>query len=129
MSPAQVVDQHVERHWGYAVIYDDLGFCGCGYPEAAMWLVRDVLRMCPLFDHREEFKARFPDRGVQMLVLYMLDDADLIEHGGNVAGSWLTEKGERFLALLNTLTSGDDVDALSNVGYSCSECPYRMETP
>lgn len=32
--------------------------------------------------------------------LYMLSDKDLLEHGGNCSGSWLTEKGEGVLDAL-----------------------------
>lgn len=114
-----VSDQHAEFHWGCKVIYDDLGFCGCGQPEEALKLVLTLLRLAPFYDSRPEIEALLPDPGVQMIVLYTLDHAELIEHGGGVGGSWLTDKGERFLALLEAT---DDWDEITDAGYSCSEC-------
>lgn len=107
-------------------------FCGCGNPdEAAAELLR-LLELCPLYDHRTEFEALFPSSGMGYLVLYTLDHFDLIEHGGNVGGSWLTEKGQQVRDALRR-ESASEFDALAESscvhGYGvdtelldCPEC-------
>lgn len=65
-------------------------------PETAARLVRDILNMCPLYQHREEFEKLLPNDGAQYLILGLLDEAGLIEHGGGIGGSWLTDKGTEF---------------------------------
>lgn len=76
-------------------------WCGCGNPEEGYRLVRQVLLLCPLYDHRPEFEELIPDTGVEMIVLGLLDNLGLIEHGGGIGGSWLTSKGEAALKALN----------------------------
>jgi hypothetical protein len=107
-------------------------FCGCGSPESVARFVRDVLAVydcrhghgLSLFnpDDRPKLKqlwadtdaavnALMPSDGVQYFVLYVLTHWDLLEHGGTVGGSWLTEKGKAVLAALN-LEQGDGFEAL-----------------
>lgn len=113
--------QHAEAHW-FNQVTSDLGFCGCGSPEEAFWLVRDLLRLCPFYENRQAVQARLPDLGVEMLVLYTIDHAGLIEHGGSVGGSWITEKGQRLLDLLERWDEAA-IDEASDKGVSCSDCP------
>lgn len=80
---------------------DGLRFCGCGNPDEAYALVRDLLALAPFFDHRPEVRNRIGGGpGVEMLVLYSLDGAGLIEHGTGIGGSWLTPKGRHYLDLM-----------------------------
>lgn len=75
------------------------GFCGCGDPDSAMVLVRDVLKL--LSERKgwgEEAKKLLPTEGIYYFILYSLDDKKLTEHGSSVGGSWLTQKGEEVLA-------------------------------
>jgi hypothetical protein len=80
------------------------GFCGCGDPESAYEHLRDVLRAFKApFETRLDsveklLKAEHP--GMYWAYLYWLDHAGLTEHGGSVRGSWLTDKGEYLLDLL-----------------------------
>lgn len=68
------------------------GFCGCGDNDYEMKKFREVLlalqqRVCLGFEYQ--------------IYLYILDIHEFTEHGFSVFGSWLTEKGEALLFLLN----------------------------
>ena len=85
-----------------------LGMCGCGAPEEAFNFLREVLSIC---DRRgvhddpptrewidaeaaiENLVKAKPDI-VAHVLLHLLTDKDVIEHGGSVSGSWLTPSGE-----------------------------------
>lgn len=109
---------HEDDHFVYTVICDKLRFCGCGNPDLVFDEVIKVLRACPLYEGNWQPS---PDLGPigQELLLYVMSDADLIEHGSSVGGSWITPEGERFLAVVGDRPH----DAFDNVGYSCSNCP------
>ena len=79
--------------WHFLTDDDGIGLCGCGRPQEGARLVRDILNLCPLYDNRPAFETLIPHVGAQMLLLGLLDNAGLIEHGGGIGGSWLTEKG------------------------------------
>jgi len=86
-------------------------FCGCGRPQDACAALLRLLRLHPLVDHHDEFRAWLPDQGVQMLMLGLLDARELNEHGGSIDFAWLTEAGE---ALRDALAreEGDDFRTL-----------------
>lgn len=88
-------------------VFTDLGFCGCGDPEGALEFLRDTLNLLNKeFDERwEGMQKRFPDNPMSWTYLYMLDDKGLTEHGSNIRGCWLTDKGKAVLELLNKYTS------------------------
>lgn len=93
--------------------YALLHLCGCGVPEDAYNLCRDILSC---FDRRgchdnppkrewiqaEDAIAKIvkerPDETAHVLA-HLLTHLRLIEHGGTVGGSWLTEDGERIVDL------------------------------
>lgn len=136
--------------------------CGCGSPDDATRLLYDVLRVIEtrwrdsealnLFNPKDRpslneiwksesdaLKALLPSDGVYYFVLYILSDWDLLEHGGSVGGSWLTEKGKALLAALEA-EKGDGFSTLHQLacvhGYSvehetCEACarPIRSKTP
>jgi hypothetical protein len=100
----------------------DLKFCGCGDPEAVYNLVRDLLGLIAEKWYREdddparwrEVSQQITDRigggdGTYYAVWYWLDGSGLIEHGGSVSGSWLTEKGTHYLSLMR-LHEHDELD-------------------
>lgn len=102
---------------------DGLRFCGCGNPDDAYNLVRDLLSLAPFFDHRAEVRERIGGGpGVEDMVLYALDGAGLIEHGTGIGGSWLTAKGRHYLTLMRRYEY-EDVDAegigLAHDGEPC----------
>lgn len=95
-------------------------WCGCGCPEEAWRVVRDVLALCPLYENRDALEQMLPNDGVQMIVLGLLDRLELIEHGGSIGGSWLTPKGEAALSALNKEAETDFVplnDGTDELGY------------
>lgn len=114
------LDEELER------ILQDLGFCGCGNPEAAAEFMREGMqiiadqrkgphytrnagRFDPEFeqwvkDHQARELAHFGSRGSAYFFYYWLCDKDLEEHGGSVPG-WLTDTGEELLAKLTAWRS------------------------
>jgi len=113
------MDEHSEAKWAYGVIYDDLHACGCGYADARLELVREALRDCPLYDG----SWRKYDSPIGEWFLCLLDGAGLIEHGTSIGGSWLTGKGERFLAVLDDEDSWRALNGDMGPGYcECAEC-------
>jgi hypothetical protein len=115
-------------------LLEELKWCGCGSPELAMAFMRDVLSAIKTrSDARHDeasnaaLKALLPyDSGLAESYWYMLDEHDLIEHGGTCAGGWLTEKGERVLALLNEFE--DLEEALEDVEASEEEFERRSQS-
>lgn len=104
-------------------------FCDCGAPEEAARTLRDLLALCPLFEHREAFERLIPDSGLQYLVLYTLGHFDLTEHGGSVGGCWLTDHGKAVLDALNR-EAEDGFEALMESacmhGYSMESAIVRV---
>ena len=100
-----------------------LGFCGCGDPEGMAELVASWLRWrkegldgainaaevslridwTKSRERWQQHEARKPEMTgrEELLIAYLCDDKGLTEHGGSVYGSWLTETGEQWLAVLS----------------------------
>lgn len=85
----------------YKILADELPLCGCGNPEAGWALVYDLLRLAPFYEHHDEVISLLPTEGVYYLALGALDHVELIEHGSNISGSWLTPKGKWLLGSLD----------------------------
>lgn len=68
------------------------GFCGCGDNDYEMGKFREVLLA---------IQERVRLREEYQIYLYLLDKHEFTEHGSSVFASWLTEKGEALLFLLN----------------------------
>jgi DNA-binding PadR family transcriptional regulator len=105
----------------------DLKFCGCGDPGAVYDLIRDLLGLIAEkwaddgHDHWREVSQKITDligggTGTYYAVLYWLDGSGLIEHGGSVGGSWLTEKGKHYLSLMR-LHEHDEMDGPGCTAY------------
>lgn len=125
-----------DLQWAHRVVTNELPFCGCGRPEDAWEWLRGLL---DLFDRDgrsgdDAWRGRWaaikahvgmPEdtgdeagfdvvrSGAAEMLLNLPDSAGLTEHGGSVYGSWLTDKGERFLAVMRKVRYDD----LSAVGY------------
>ena len=100
-------NEHQAAHYGL------LHLCGCGCPEDAFNFCREAL-VC--FDRRgvhespptkewidaeKALKALIiqkPDTAAHVIA-HLLTHLKLMEHGGNVGGSWLTREGERIVDL------------------------------
>lgn len=105
-----VVDD--EMFWALETM-DKLMICGCGRPDTAYELVRDLLRLMPLYEEgrREKAEELCGSTGAFYWLLGVLTDAaDLIEHGGGIGGSWMLPDGERFLAALERVEDWDEFD-------------------
>jgi hypothetical protein len=94
----------------------DLKWCGCGNPEKALEYMRDVLRLLEARsaahwdkESNAAIDAVMDTRtGLGISYAYMLEAADLTEHGGSVHGLWLSDKGKQILAALNAVEDWDD---------------------
>lgn len=91
-------------------IMETMGFCGCGKPwDSAEYIIDVLLHIEKLRTHVWEKKMTFrewkiegqklfPNDGAAYFAYYVLDEKELIEHGGSVPG-WLTPKGYELLKL------------------------------
>lgn len=100
----------------YVLMYDHLGMCGCGYRDAAFDMVRDILNLAPL--HKDErwrqVEKMIGNPGAHHIVLSAMQSAGLIEHGGSIDGSWLTDKGRWYQRVMAGIT---DWGVIDQVGY------------
>ncbi|MFE9448295.1 hypothetical protein [Streptomyces sp. NPDC006739] len=83
----------------YKVLCQDIPACGCGDPQASHTLVHDLLRLTPFYEDGRwrDAEKLIGTSGAVQIVLSALTDADLLEHGGTVGGSWITDKGRWLL--------------------------------
>ena len=87
----------VEARW-----FEDLKFCGCGYPEETRAYLLGILKAIKQRSD-SDWKEDTIDQAInnpemfRYFMLYVLDAMGLTEHGSNVGGSWLTEKGIAFV--------------------------------
>lgn len=85
-----------------ASLVAQMGFNTTGDPKAAARFVHELLSIAPLYDHQNELKALIPEP-LLYAVLYAFTTHDVMEHGGGVGGSWLTDKGGELLEELNCI--------------------------
>lgn len=106
--------------------FQQMYFCGCGNPEAASGA---LMRILATFEpDKISYKLHdelMPDAGIQMLMLYFIDHARLIEHGGSVSSSWLTALGEGVLSALRN----EEADGFVALNKSCCVHGYDVEGP
>lgn len=77
-----------------------LGGCGCGWSEHYAEL---AVKLLEFFNTKHmERDLKFIDDYEVELMAHWLDSKELIEHGGGIGGSWLTEKGKELLKLYQT---------------------------
>lgn len=128
MNDRENVLQHVND-----LLYIQLGLCGCGNPEESFDLVRKLLALAPYHqgpEVREEVAVLCGNPAAKHIILSTLDHADLIEHGGGIDGSWLTDKGEWYLKALNSITDWDDIDVgLPHNGGKCTDACWQQTIP
>lgn len=107
------------------LLMEELGWCSCGHPAAALSLVRDALRHIkyrvesddPWPLKKSDELTVFGDTRTAYLVYYLLDEKGYTEQGGGVPG-WLgfrykivlTAKGEDFLERLEAAESLQEDD-------------------
>lgn len=93
------------------------GFCGCGFPEDALEFLRQALAHVKMrADENVTFEAVkqdelsvFGSQGCAYFMYYVLDKAELTEHGGCVPG-WLTKEGKELLEDLEELKAAKESD-------------------
>lgn len=73
-------------------------WCKCGEPEEAAAALYKLLGLFPLHSNNGVLKLQDwlgGDSGMFYLLLGLIEDKGLIEHGGSISGSWLTLLGEQ----------------------------------
>ena len=119
--------------------FEKLKFCGCGRPEDTLLFIKNLLviidekwkqektmdnhherytmfqnklREVFEFENKQEDNTHFSDtqEGIIQFVLYYLNEVDILEHGGSVGGSWLSEEGKNVLQILNKITEWGELD-------------------
>lgn len=79
-----------------AAIIERMGMCGCG-SDAKWEAVRNVLRFAQA---RALQKFEDDNDPYGELILHILDNKKLLDHGTNISGSWLTDDGILLLRFL-----------------------------
>lgn len=103
-------DEHIREHI-FRLLFDELPLC-CGFPEESYDLIRDLLGA---FRNKTGIDTLLPTDGARYLILGLLDEVDLIEHGSIIDASWLTRKGEWYWQAM-TRFDYDDIDGADGVG-------------
>lgn len=107
--------EHNELSWGYNILFFQLKACGCGLFNDRLALLKETLEVMPLHTAPVPDYLRTP---LGEWFLSTLTDADLIEHGSSLGGSWITPKGERLLKCLADIDVFEE--HIDNNG--CCEC-------
>ena len=89
--------------------YEDLGMCGCGHVEDLQQFLVDLMIIQNGYkagDFSYDEKAKSVKLLIQdnheyafEFILHVLNNAEFLEHGTSVGGSWLTDKGKSFIKL------------------------------
>ncbi len=97
-----------------AYLREDLGYCGCGYYEEAIRVLRDVLQLAADRQANTGDEERFAEltQSVHQLVVaspglgtwyvWLLDKHGYIWHGFNESDIWITKKGKIVLQAIVT---------------------------
>lgn len=81
-----------------------LGGCGCGsgdLPEQAYEVLKNFGR-----EHLSKERFSVYDKPEHEVIAHWLDNKELIEHGGSIGGSWLTDRGRELLKVIESAKSG-----------------------
>lgn len=115
MQAAKAVAHHlrirvaIEEFKDWAI--EELGLCGCGEPWLVIQKVYDLLIVMEQWRNKpgafvslttrrrklEKILAMKEQPALAFSFLYMLNDNDMIEHGGNILTAWISDKGIEFL--------------------------------
>ena len=96
--------------------------CGCGSPDDTLMAFMEALDFCALKDNderaaflQEKFGVKYvtEDRLVQLL-FYVLDDKEFIEHNYSIGGSYLTDAGKVFRAILTMYLNEPTTEQIAN---------------
>jgi hypothetical protein len=84
----------------------DLHQCGCGSPQETWKLIHELLSLAPFYEDGRWKQVEGILGRAHGFVLGVLTEADLLEHGGSVGGSWITDKGRWLLEAVGTVWAG-----------------------
>lgn len=82
-----------------ALVGGVLGFCGCGYGDQRNQDIHDVLFAVGADAKSRDLPEHLDENYVE-LILCVLDNEGLVDHGTTIAHSWLTPLGEQWVAAL-----------------------------
>ena len=98
-----------------AFLTEEFAYCGCGYYEESIRVLRDVLqfasdRQRAMEEDSESFSTitRMVDAwsdespGLATWFVWLLEKHDFIWHGNNVSDVWITSKGEAVLEAIKS---------------------------
>jgi hypothetical protein len=96
-----------------AFFYNELGACGCSELEEMIIVVGDLLAWIDTDKNPgNRYNTLFNGNvGVYYTLLGLLDKADLCEHGVSIRYPYLTDKGERLLKVLQTMSPSEITSA------------------
>lgn len=119
MTQAPAVDRDDLLCHLYKVLCDDIPHCGCGDPEAAFKLIYSIVRLAPLHSGTHtRVRELIGSDGAFQIVMAALTEADLLEHGGSIGGSWLGKRGRWFLWAVEQVGGVETLaDRLGEVGF------------
>ncbi|MFG3585106.1 hypothetical protein [Streptomyces sp. NPDC047990] len=122
------VDESTRDHL-YGIFYEDLGLCGCGNPDDAYTLVRDLLALAPFYENERWRLAQTLTGGgaAHHIIMSVLDVAELTEHGTTINGAWLTPKGAWCLQAMRAVPFEQLSDSgLPHDGRACNDDCWKL---
>jgi hypothetical protein len=112
-------------------------YCGCGMPNETLRYIFSVLsiieerssaglvRRTQLFRELDDHMGA--GSGGNQFILYALDAAGLLEHGGSIGGAWLSDVGRELLEFLKT-TKADKWLSENRLEDYAEAPPLRAQT-
>ena len=99
--------------------FSKIGMCGCGSPNDVKNFIYDLLKNHK--DYKDELidYEKMKSKRIEIIrsvdtdvifefIFHVFENANLLEHGGSVYGSWFTPDGEEFLTLLKEFKDNDE---------------------
>lgn len=97
--------------------FDKMKFCDCGDPAKVISWVGEILteKEKIFSDYTEKYDPKKWEKHNQLtdspgglLLEYLLDAAELTEHGGSVISSWLTSEGGKLLEAIKLVSNSNE---------------------
>ena len=91
-------------------LFSKLGLCGCAEWETALSELRRILEWAGQdTETRTKWETLFASEGLYYLMMSMLDEIKLIEHGISIRHCWLTQIGDELLNALQ-MHKADEIE-------------------